>query len=64
MSLEGLFDLCRDMSTIVRTMDARLRSVEDRSLKVTTVVKELNDYVKKYCKGAFSVKGSPYEVST
>ena len=63
MSLEGLYDLCRDVSTLVRTMDARLRSMEDRSAKVATTVKELNDYMKKYCKGVFAVKGSPYEVS-
>ena len=63
VTLEGVFDLCKDMSTLIRTMDARLRSVEDRSLRVTSAVKELNEYIKKYCKGTFTVKGSQYEVS-
>ena len=51
------------MSSLVRTMDTRLRTVEDRSMRVATAIKELNEYMKKYCKSSFTVKGSHYEVS-
>lgn len=63
VTLEGVYNLCKDISALIQTMDTRLRAVEDRSHRVTTAVKELNDYIKKYCKSSFSVKGSQYEVS-
>ncbi len=55
--LEGLYDLCkpyfdkRDGWTIVQCR------------KLAAAVRELSDYVKKYCKRSFTVKGSQYEVS-
>ena len=63
VSLEALFDLCRDTLTAIRTMDKRLGQVEDKASKLTSTVKELNDCVKKFCKQSFTVKGSQYEVS-
>lgn len=62
VSLESLFDLCRDTSTLVRAMDTKLRGVEEKTQKLAATLKELNDHVRKYYKNS-SVKGSKYEVS-
>lgn len=48
---------------LVRAMDTRLSRVEEDNKKLASVVKELNDYVKKSYKESFTVKGSQYEVS-
>ena len=40
-------------------MDGRLRRAEDRNVKLAAAVRELSDYVKKYCKSSFTVKGLP-----
>jgi hypothetical protein len=63
VSLEALFDLCKDTMGLVRALDTRLGRVEEDNKKLTSVVKELNDYVKKSYKESFTVKGSQYEVS-
>ena len=62
VSLDALFELCHDTAQVVRAMDTKLRCVEDKTRSLTNTVKELNDYVKKYCKNSFSIKGSQYEV--
>jgi hypothetical protein len=62
ISMDAVFNLCQDTSRLVRTVDTRLRSVEDKTQKLSSTLKELNDYMKKYCKSSFKVKGSQYEV--
>lgn len=56
-------ELCRETSTMVRVMNAKLHSIEERTQRLSSTLKELNEYVKKYCKDSFTVRGSQYEVS-
>ena len=44
------------------TISTRLSKVEENNGKLTTSVKELKEYMKKFCKTSFVVKGSQYEV--
>ncbi len=44
VSLEGLYDICKDSISLVRSFDGRVRGVEHRSIKLAATVKELNDY--------------------
>ena len=37
----------------------RLQSLEDKTVKLTAIVKELSDMMKKYSKTSFVIKGSP-----
>jgi uncharacterized coiled-coil protein SlyX len=48
---------------LVRSMDGRLRNLETKTIKLTSVIKELNDVIKKHCKTSFTIKGTPLEVS-
>lgn len=62
-SIDTVFTLCQDTSAVIKSMDYRLRSVEDKTQQLSSTLKELNDYMKKYCRKSFVVKGSKYEVS-
>ena len=42
--------------------DGRLRAIEDKQLKLSDAIKELNDIVKKLSKESFTIKGTPSEV--
>ena len=42
--------------------DGRLRAIEDKQLKLSDAIKELNDMVKKLSKESFTIKGTPCEV--
>lgn len=46
----------------MRNVQARIQSLEDKTVKLTTAIKELSDLMKKHCKSSFTIKGSTYEV--
>ncbi len=50
----------QDSLSLIKEMDGRLRRAEDRNVSwLAAAVRELSDYVKKYCKSSFTVKGLP-----
>ena len=57
-------DASRDLRDLVRNIDGRLKSLEAKTVKLASVIKELSDIIKKYCKTSFTIKGTPLEVST
>lgn len=63
VSMETVADLCKDTLTLMRSICTRLGVVEERTITLSSTVKELNDFVKKYYKHTFTIKGSAYEVS-
>ena len=46
----------------LRDVQVRLQCLEDKTVKLTGVIKELSDLMKKHCKSSFTIKGSPLEV--
>ena len=45
----------------IKDVDGRMRTIDDRIVKMSAVMKELHDMLKKHCKSSFSIKGSPFE---
>lgn len=56
-------DTPRDLRDLLMNLDIRVRSLETKTIKLTSVVKELNDTIKKYCKASFTIRGTPLEVT-
>ena len=63
VTLEAIFQQCRSATDSMKTIDGRLKSLEERTTKLATSVKELNDLMKKHCKDSFTIKGTKFEVS-
>lgn len=51
-----------DVKDMIRSVERRVQSLEDKTVKLTTVIKELSDLMKKHCKSSFTIKGSAFEV--
>lgn len=45
----------------IKHVDGRLRMIDDRTVKMSAVLKELQDMLKKHCKSTFTIKGSVFE---
>ena len=48
-------------ASTLEDVNGRLRTIEDRIVKMSAVMKELHDMLMKHCKSSFSIKGSMYE---
>lgn len=63
-SLEDIFEQTRASTDIVRRIDGRLKSLEEKTTVLASSMKELNDFIRKQQKDSFVIKGSQYEVSS
>ena len=61
ITLEKVYEECRTNEKM-RGLDGRLRMIDDRTIKLSSTLKELHDLLKKHCKSSFVIKGSAFEV--
>lgn len=52
----------RDVKDMIRSVECRVKGLEDKTIKLTSVIRELNDLMKKHCKNSFTIRGSSFEV--
>ena len=61
-TLERVLEECKAVNRKFDRFNTRLQTVEDKTNKVLSSLKELSEMTKKYYKSAFKIKGSQYEV--
>lgn len=62
VTMERLFEEYRALNQRVERISVRLQSLEEKTISILSLLKELNEMTKKHYKTSFSIKGSPYEV--